>query len=87
MRNLLQTLFDENETDAYYCAIRKTYPSLDDEDYTLCLYGNIKHSLFLVNLAALANAMECICTKMHAGVSEYDRGTTESNIVTCITLH
>lgn len=87
MRNLLQTIFDKNETDCYHCAIRKTYSQLDDDDYTLCLYGNIDHSLFLVELATLAHALETLCTPLHAGVSEYDRGTTESDMVTCITLH
>ena len=87
MRNLFQKLFDQNETDCYYCAIRRTYETFDDGDYTLCLYGNTEYSIFLIELASLAQALDSICNKLHAGVGTYNKGTTEEDIVTCITLH
>ena len=87
MRNLLQTLFDQNETDCYHCAIRRTYETIDDGDYTLCLYGNVNYSIFLINLATLVQGLESVCNKLHAGLGTYDKGTTEEEIVTCITLH
>lgn len=86
MRNLLQTLFDQNETKCYHCAIRRTYQTIDDGDYTLYLYGNTEHSLFLIGLATLAQGLESVCTKLHAGLGTYNKGTTEEDIVTCITL-
>ena len=86
MRNLLQTLFDQNETECYHCAIRRTYETIDDGDYTLCLYGNTELSIFLVELGSLAGALASICIKLHAGLGTYNKGTTEENIVTCITL-
>ena len=87
LRNTLHTLFTMNETQCYYVAIRKQYPHLDTDDWELCLYGSTEHSLFLINLATLANALAEIVVSLHASVGTSDAGTTEPDERVCITIH
>ena len=86
LRNTLHTLFTMNEIQCYFVAIRKQYPHLDTDDWEVCLYGSTEHSLFLINMATLANALADIVVSLHAGVSTYDAGTTETDERVCITI-
>lgn len=79
MRKFLDGLFNENETITYFVAIKKTYFVIDTDDWSVFLYAEHKESSFLIELAALAHALESICNNLRSRISRYDAGTTESD--------
>lgn len=87
MRNTFHALFTLSEPQVYFVAIRKTYPKLDDEDWEVCLYGKYSQSVFLLPLATLGHTIDRMIPELHAGIDNYDAGTTEKDIRACITLH
>lgn len=86
-RDVLDWLFNQSEPITLHVAIRKTYPSLDQDDWTVYVFANHKNSLFLLDAARLLSIIADICTSYHASTGEYDAGTTEPDIRTAITLH
>lgn len=87
LRGALATLLNLDENVFYHVAIRKTYTELDIDDWTVCLYGDHKYSSFLLELATLAKVISEIVVDIHAGVDNYDAGTTTPDVRTAITLH
>lgn len=77
MRNFFDGLFSENELRTYFVAIKKTYYVIDTDDWSVFLYAEHKESSFLIELSALAHAMDSICCNLHTRISKYDAGTTE----------
>lgn len=77
MRNFLDGQFSENETRTYFVAIKKTYIAISTDEWSVFLYAQHRESSFLIELAALAHAMESICNNLHTRISMYDAGTTE----------
>lgn len=77
MRNFLDGLFSEHKTQFYFVAIKKTYYVIDTDDWSVFLYAEHKESSFLIELAALAHALESISNNLHSRIKTYDAGTTE----------
>lgn len=87
LRDALTKLLNLDENEYYHVAIRQTYPTLDNDDWTVYLYGNRQYTNFLLELATLAKAISDIVVDIQAGVGSYDAGTTSPNVLTAITLH
>lgn len=77
MRKFFDGLFNENEIQTYFVAIKKTYSLIPTDDWSVFLYAKHKESTFLIELATLAHAMDSICVNLHTRISKYDAGTTE----------
>lgn len=77
MRNFFDRLFTEKKTQVYFVAIRKTYFVLPIDDWSVFLFAEHKTSSFLIELTALAHALESISDSLHTRISTYDAGTTE----------
>lgn len=87
LRNTFHTLFSMSEPQVFFVAIRKTYQSLDIDDWEVCLYGKTEHSAFLLPLATLGYTLDGMIPELHAGMGTYDAGTTDKDERTCITIH
>lgn len=77
MRKFFDGLFSEHDPQVYFVAIKKTYYVIDTDDWSVFLYAEHKESSFLIELSALAHAMDSICCNLHTRISKYDAGTTE----------
>lgn len=77
MRKFFDGLFNENEIQTYFVAIKKTYSLIPTDDWSVFLYAKHKESSFLIELAALAHALDSIIVNLHTRISTYDAGTTE----------
>ena len=87
MRKFFDGLFNENEIQTYFVAIKKTYYVIDTDDWSVFLYAQHKESSFLIELAALAHALESICNNLRSRISTYDAGTTENDYRTAVEIY
>lgn len=87
MRNFFDGLFSENELRTYSVAIKKTYFVIDTDDWSVFLYAENKDSSFLIELAALAYALESICNNLLSRISKYDAGTTEPDVRIAVEIY
>ena len=87
MRNFIDGLFKQNETQTYFVAIKKTYYVIDTDDWSVFLYAEHKESSFLIELASLGHALESICNNLRSRISTYDAGTTEYDARTAVEIY
>lgn len=77
MRKFFDGLFNQNSIKTYFVTIEKTYPNINSNDWSVFFYAKHKESSFLIELSALANALDSLCSNLHTRISMYDAGTTE----------
>lgn len=86
LRDVLDYLFKLAKDQYHFAAIRQSYPTIPDSEWEVCLYGNTRHSSFLPELGTLATALDAIISDIIIATGEYDAGTTNPDIRTCIIL-
>lgn len=86
VRGFLSWLFDKEPQPYLHVAIKKTHYSLDEDDWTVYIYGDNKESSFVVGAATLCKALEDMRVDFIASIRHYDAGTTEPDIRCAATL-
>ena len=80
IRGFLTWLFNKNEKPHLHAAIAKTYSLIDSDDWTVFIYGDYLESSFLIEAAALCNALDNIVSSYQTSIGHYDAGTTEPDV-------
>ena len=87
MRKFFDGLFSEHKTQVYFVAIKKTYYVIDTDDWSVFLYAEHRESSFLIELAALAHALESVSINLRSRIKTYDAGTTEPDVRIAVEIY
>lgn len=80
IRSFLAWLLEKDENQYHYVAIAKTHKWVDDDDWSVFIYGNHEETSFTVDGALLFKALENIVISFSSKIGHYDAGTTKPDI-------
>lgn len=86
IQSLIFDLDSTWEQSDYGCAIERTYPHINDSNYSVYLFSRGDYDCAFFELCAFAQSLDTLCNHFTLRFGKYNIGTTDDNYVKAIII-